>query len=201
MFVCYSYQPITSLTGEFLTRLVGGGGERRGLGGGVQVTLKKERESKRERKHLCPLSLHYLHLQCGLKMKLGETSTYKERWNAKVIKWRGGSGGRGCRGNERQIYVFALYSSTTAEKIITHVTPEAPPPLPPPPPAGQGGLWDRPTGAQALKGLGESRRRGPLLLFLQPRIARGLPTAAQPRTRVCRVTRRNTDVTAYRHTP
>lgn len=105
----------------------------------------------------------------------------------KGYKMAGGEwGGGGCRGNERQIYVFALYSSTTAEKIIAHVTPEAPPPLPPPP-AGQGGLWDRPAGAQALKGLGGSRRRGPLLLFLQPRIARGLPTAAQPRTRVCRV--------------
>lgn len=100
----------------------------------------------------------------------------------KGYKMAGEGGGGGCRGNERQIYVFALYSSATAEKITAHVTPEAPPP-----PAGQGGLWDRPAGAQALKGLGESRRRGPLLLFLQPRIARGLPTAAQPRTRVCRV--------------
>lgn len=152
------------------------------------MTLKKERESKRERKHLCPLSLHYLHLQCGLKMKLGETSTYKERWNAKVIKWRGGSGGRGCRGNERQIYVFALYSSATAKKIIAHVTPEAPPPLPPPPPAGQGGLWDRPAGAQALKGLGEGRRRGPLLLLFSSSLESHAACGRQPgRAHACAV--------------
>lgn len=46
MFVCYSYQPITSLTGEFLTSLVGGEG---GGGGGSGDIKKRKRKQKREK--------------------------------------------------------------------------------------------------------------------------------------------------------